>query len=52
MPGKKGRVLVQPGRPRIREVLGRSITPVTAQPDNKRAGGRVEDRKLQFFFLI
>jgi len=34
-----GRSKIQPGRPRIREVLVRSVTPVTAQPDDKRAGG-------------
>jgi len=33
---------IQPGRPRIREVLGRSDAPVVTQPDDKRAGGRVE----------
>jgi len=36
-----GRSKVQPGRPRIREVLGRSVAPVATQPDDKRAGGRV-----------
>ena len=34
----------QPGRPRIREVLDRFGYPVTTQPDDKRAGGRVEGR--------
>jgi hypothetical protein len=43
MPGV-GRSKIQPGRPRIREVLGRSVAPVATQPDDKRAGGRVEGR--------
>jgi len=43
MPGV-GRSKIQPGRPRIREVLGRSGAPVATQPDDKRAGGRVEGR--------
>ena len=43
MPGV-GRSKIQPGRPRIREVLGRSVAPVATQPDDKCAGGRVEGR--------
>ena len=39
-----GRRKIQPRRPRIRKVLGRSVAHVTAQPDDKRAGGRVEGR--------
>mmetsp|Transcript_48316 Transcript_48316/g.40883 ORF Transcript_48316/g.40883 Transcript_48316/m.40883 type:complete len:203 (-) Transcript_48316:641-1249(-) len=39
-----GRSKIQPGRPRIREMLGRSVAPVATQPDDKRAGGRVEGR--------
>jgi len=39
-----GRRKIQPGHPRIREVLGRFVTPVTTHPDDKRAGGRVEGR--------
>ena len=39
-----GRSKIQPGRPRIREVLGRSVAPMATQPDDKRAGGRVEGR--------
>jgi len=51
MPGV-GRSKIQPRRPRIREVLGRSVAPVATQPDDKRAGGRVElTRRLNFFFL-
>ena len=41
MPGV-WRSKIQPGCPRIREVMGRLGAPVTTQPDNKRAGGRVE----------
>ena len=37
-----GRSKIQPGRPRIREVLGRSVAHVATQPDDKFAGGRVE----------
>ena len=37
-----GRSKIQPGRPRIREVWGRSGAPVATQQDDKRAGGRVE----------
>ena len=33
-----------PGRPRIYELLGRQSSPVAAQPDDKRAGGRVKRR--------
>ena len=40
---------IQPGRPRIREVLGRSNAPVATQPDDKRAGGRVEGRNSAAF---
>ena len=43
MPGV-GTSKIQPGRPRIREVLGRSGAPVATQPDDKRASGRVEGR--------
>jgi len=43
MPGV-GRSKIQPGRPHIREVLGRSVAPVATQPDDKRAGDRVEGR--------
>ena len=43
MPGV-GRRKIQPGRPRIREVLGRFVAPVTTQPGDKRAGGTVEGR--------
>jgi len=43
MPGVR-RSKIQPGRPRICEVLGWSVAPVTTQPDDKRAGGRVEGR--------
>jgi len=39
-----GRSKIQPGRPRIREVLGMSVAPVATQPDDKRAGGKVEGR--------
>ena len=41
MPGV-GKSKIQPGRPRIREVLGRSVAPVAIQLDDKRAGGRVD----------
>jgi len=43
MPGV-GRSKIQPGRPRICRVLGRSGAPAATQPDDKRAGGRVEGR--------
>jgi len=43
MPGVR-RSKIQPGRPHIREVLCRSVAPVATQPDNKRAGDRVEGR--------
>jgi len=33
---------IMPGRTRICEVLGRQGIPVAAQPDDKRASGRVE----------
>jgi len=33
-----------PGRRHICELLGRQGTPMAAQPDDKRAGGRVESR--------
>jgi len=39
-----GRSKIQPGRPRIQEVLGRSGAPVATQPDDKRAGGRIDGR--------
>ena len=39
-----GRSKIQPGRPRIHEVLGRSVAPVATQPDDKRAGLRSEGR--------
>ena len=48
MPGV-GRSKIQPGRPRIREVLGRSAVPVATQPDDKRADGRVEGRNSAAF---
>ena len=44
-----GRCQIQPGRPRIREVLGRSVAPVATKPDDKRAGGRVEGRNSGAF---
>jgi len=47
MPGV-GRRKIQPGRPRIREVLGRFVAPVTTQPDDKRPGGRVD---LYVYFM-
>jgi len=40
---------IQPGRPRIREVLGRYVAPVATQPDDQRAGGRVEGRNSAAF---
>ena len=42
---------IQPGRPRIREVLDRSLAPVATQPDDKRAGGRVEGRNSAAFIV-
>jgi len=48
MPGV-GRSKIQPGRPRIREVLGRFVAPVATKPDDKRAGGRVEGRNSAAF---
>jgi len=36
-----GRSKIQPGRPRIRKVIDRFVTPVATQPDDQRAGGRV-----------
>jgi len=44
-----GRSKIQPGRPCIREVLGRSVAPVATQPDDKRTGGRVEGRNSAAF---
>ena len=48
MPGV-GRSKIQPRRPRICEVLGRPVAPVVTQPDDKRAGGRVEGRNSAAF---
>ena len=33
---------IQPGRPRIRKVFDSFVAPVATQPDDQRAGGRVE----------
>jgi len=48
MPGV-GRSKIQPGRPRIREVLDRSVAPMATKSDDKRAGGRVEGRHSAAF---
>ena len=48
MPGV-GRSKIQPERPRIREILGRSGAPVATRPDEKRAGGRVAGRNSAVF---
>jgi len=48
MPGV-GSSKIKPGRPRICEVLDRSVAPVATQPDDKRAGGRVEGRNNAAF---
>jgi len=51
MPGV-GSSKIKPGRPRICEVLDRSVAPVATQPDDKRAGGRVEGRNNAFIDLL